>query len=154
MEALLLAVALGGISVAALRWARRARRGPEGPRLGFEARTVAHRGGAGERIENTLEAFEHAVNQGAALLELDVRRTRDGVAVVCHEPVGHLRFRELPLYRCPVEVTFSPGKENAGNFGGKNGDIGQFGAFGVNLGHFGAFLGHFGSIWAFLGHFG
>jgi glycerophosphoryl diester phosphodiesterase len=47
---------------------------------------VAHRGGAALAPENTLPAFDGAVELGAACLELDVRRTRDGAVVVFHDP--------------------------------------------------------------------
>jgi glycerophosphoryl diester phosphodiesterase len=46
----------------------------------------AHRGGAKLAPENTLEAFEHAVDEwGADILEMDVRRTKDGALVVIHD---------------------------------------------------------------------
>jgi glycerophosphoryl diester phosphodiesterase len=48
---------------------------------------IAHRGGAGLRVENTLAAFEHAIALGAHGAELDVHLTRDGQAVVHHDPV-------------------------------------------------------------------
>lgn len=52
-----------------------------------EARPViAHRGASADRPENTLEAFELAADQGCDAFELDVRRTRDGVAVLLHDP--------------------------------------------------------------------
>jgi glycerophosphoryl diester phosphodiesterase len=47
---------------------------------------IGHRGAAGVAPENTLESFDQAVQQGAQALELDVRVTRDGVAVVLHDP--------------------------------------------------------------------
>lgn len=46
---------------------------------------IAHRGGAGLRIENTLAAFAHAIDLGAAGAELDVHLTRDGKVVVHHD---------------------------------------------------------------------
>lgn len=46
---------------------------------------IAHRGGAGLRPENTLEAFRHAVALGADWLELDVHLTADGEVVVIHD---------------------------------------------------------------------
>ncbi|KAM9058094.1 lysophospholipase D GDPD3 isoform X1 [Balaenoptera ricei] len=84
------------------------------PRLG------AHRGGSGERLENTMEAMENAMAQKADLLELDCQLTRDGVVVVSHDKnlyrqsgvnrdVGSLDFEELPLYKEELEVYFSPG---------------------------------------------
>jgi glycerophosphoryl diester phosphodiesterase len=45
----------------------------------------AHRGGSGLAPENTLEAFDRAVELGADGLELDVRLSRDGVVVVHHD---------------------------------------------------------------------
>lgn len=49
----------------------------------------AHRGGRGLRPENTLAAFEHALELGVTTLEMDVAITSDGVAVVSHDPALH-----------------------------------------------------------------
>jgi glycerophosphoryl diester phosphodiesterase len=46
---------------------------------------VAHRGAAGYEKENTLAAFQKAIKLGADMVELDVRRTRDGELVVIHD---------------------------------------------------------------------
>ena len=46
---------------------------------------IAHRGGAGERPESTLEAFRYALAVGADVLELDVHLSRDGELVVSHD---------------------------------------------------------------------
>lgn len=46
---------------------------------------VAHRGASSIRPENTLASFEEALRLGARILELDVRLTCDGVAVVMHD---------------------------------------------------------------------
>jgi glycerophosphoryl diester phosphodiesterase len=46
---------------------------------------VAHRGASVEAPENTLRAFERALELGADGIELDVQVTRDGVAVVFHD---------------------------------------------------------------------
>lgn len=47
---------------------------------------IAHRGACFDAPENSMAAFEAAVVQGAARLELDVQVTSDGVPVVCHDP--------------------------------------------------------------------
>jgi len=62
---------------------------------------VAHRGACREAQENTLEAFEAAIRQGADMIELDVRATREGRLVVHHDrrlegiPVREWEFRSL-----------------------------------------------------------
>jgi glycerophosphoryl diester phosphodiesterase len=45
----------------------------------------AHRGGAGDAPENTLDAFEVARTLGYSFLETDVHLTRDGVLVAFHD---------------------------------------------------------------------
>jgi glycerophosphoryl diester phosphodiesterase len=45
----------------------------------------AHRGASRECPENTLPAFERALELGADVIELDVHPTRDGVFVVSHD---------------------------------------------------------------------
>lgn len=47
---------------------------------------VAHRGASAHHRENTLAAFEAAVEAGADLVEFDVRRTAGGGLVVIHDP--------------------------------------------------------------------
>jgi glycerophosphoryl diester phosphodiesterase len=46
---------------------------------------IAHRGAAFEAPENSLEAFELAITQGATRIEFDVRITTDGEVVVHHD---------------------------------------------------------------------
>ncbi len=48
--------------------------------------TIAHRGGAGLRPENTIAAFDHAMTLGVDALECDVHLSRDGEPVVIHDP--------------------------------------------------------------------
>ena len=55
---------------------------------------IAHRGDPLGHRENTLPAFAAAVAQGADMLELDLRRTRDGAIVVLHDQ-SLLRLWEL-----------------------------------------------------------
>ena len=49
-------------------------------------RVFAHRGGAALAPENTIVAFDQGLALGADGLELDVRLSRDGTAVVLHDP--------------------------------------------------------------------
>lgn len=46
---------------------------------------VGHRGAAAEAPENTVESFRLAAEQGADLVELDLRLTGDGTLVACHD---------------------------------------------------------------------
>jgi glycerophosphoryl diester phosphodiesterase len=47
---------------------------------------VAHRGASSTQPENTISSFQAAFHVGAPLVELDVRLSADGVAVVIHDP--------------------------------------------------------------------
>ncbi|MDG1480706.1 MAG: glycerophosphodiester phosphodiesterase family protein [Myxococcota bacterium] len=64
---------------------------------------LAHRGASAERPENTLPAFERALEVGAGALELDLHFTADHVPIVHHDPsalriTGHdVRIDSQPL---------------------------------------------------------
>lgn len=47
---------------------------------------IAHRGSSRDCLENTMESFQRALDQGADAFELDVHATRDGIVVVHHDP--------------------------------------------------------------------
>ncbi|XP_061892334.1 lysophospholipase D GDPD3a isoform X2 [Entelurus aequoreus] len=94
-------------------------------RMAFYCTHISHRGGCGEKIESTMEAFTHAVKQGTQMLELDCHVTRDGHVVVSHDEnllrqTGHdvtissLRLQDLPLYKDRLEVTFNAGHYSHG----------------------------------------
>jgi glycerophosphoryl diester phosphodiesterase len=46
---------------------------------------IAHRGASAYEPENTLRAFDQAIEMGATMLELDVHLSRDGHLVVAHD---------------------------------------------------------------------
>ena len=46
---------------------------------------IAHRGASWDLPENTLPAFERAIELGADYVELDVHAAHDGTLVVCHD---------------------------------------------------------------------
>ena len=67
---------------------------------------IAHRGASAHAPENTLAAFQMAIDAGADGVEFDVRLSKDGVPVLVHdrnlkrlagrsEPVGDLTAQEL-----------------------------------------------------------
>jgi len=71
-------------------------------------RAVAHRGASGYAPENTVAAFDLAVEMDAGGIETDLRLTRDGVVVLVHDPtveritdgqgqVASLRFVDLQV---------------------------------------------------------
>lgn len=46
---------------------------------------IAHRGASAYEPENTLRAFERAIEMGATMLELDVHLSREGHPMVIHD---------------------------------------------------------------------
>jgi glycerophosphoryl diester phosphodiesterase len=54
--------------------------------MGIVPLAIAHRGDPVSERENTLAAFVAAERQGADMIELDLRRSRDGEIVVLHDP--------------------------------------------------------------------
>ncbi len=64
---------------------------------------IAHRGSSGRAPENTIVAFRRAVEEGAGMIELDVRAAGDGELVVHHDrrlgrtSSGRGRIQDLSL---------------------------------------------------------
>lgn len=57
---------------------------------------IAHRGASRYFPENTIEAFEKAIEMGADMIEFDVRKTKDGRLIIYHdEDFGNIKIREL-----------------------------------------------------------
>ena len=70
---------------------------------------IAHRGASVAERENTIAAFRAASEIGADAVELDVRRTADGVLVVHHDALvptgdGSHPIDDLDLARLPTHV--------------------------------------------------
>ena len=59
---------------------------------------IAHRGASAYEPENTLRAFERAIEMGATMIELDVYLTQDGHVVVSHDAdLSTGRIQEMTL---------------------------------------------------------
>jgi glycerophosphoryl diester phosphodiesterase len=63
---------------------------------------IAHRGVSSELPENTLPAFERAIEVGADFVELDVHADRDGRLVVTHDPPR--AGREYPTLEAALDL--------------------------------------------------
>ncbi len=67
-----------------------------------------HRGARAARPENTLAAFQYAIEAGADVLELDVAVTRDNVLVVSHDPAPNAGICSGPGPARPIrEMTLA-----------------------------------------------
>ncbi|MFX1317357.1 MAG: glycerophosphodiester phosphodiesterase [Promethearchaeota archaeon] len=71
---------------------------------------IGHRGTRTDSDENTINAFEKAIEYGANYIELDVRKTKDGKLVVMHDStldrttngsgqLGDFNYNEIKLLR-------------------------------------------------------
>ena len=80
-------------------------------------KSSAHRGGAGEFIENTMAAFNNSAQLGIDMLEIDVQQTKDEVVVVAHDndlfratgkrgKISDTLFSELPNYKSQLSLDF------------------------------------------------
>ncbi|XP_076801122.1 lysophospholipase D GDPD1-like isoform X1 [Clavelina lepadiformis] len=94
----------------------------------FVCAHISHRGGAAERIENTLTAYHHAVEMGTQMLEIDVHFSKDKKVVVSHDEdlqrvagseqrICDCDYEDLPLLKDEINVTFYGGVtcQNKGN---------------------------------------
>ena len=66
---------------------------------------IAHRGASAEEVENTLPAFERAIELGADYVEFDVQASADGALVVFHDlRLDRLTPEKGPLRARPLEA--------------------------------------------------
>jgi glycerophosphoryl diester phosphodiesterase len=61
-----------------------------------------HRGARGVLPENTIPSFVHAIEAGAAYIELDLAVTQDDVLVVSHDPIINERICKGPEKARPI----------------------------------------------------
>ncbi len=85
--------------------------------LAYQTKITAHRGASDEYPENTIPAFEAAIDYGADWLEIDVQQTADGVLIVMHD--SNL-YRTTGVDRNIWEVTYDEIKDlDAGSYMGE-----------------------------------
>ena len=75
---------------------------------------IAHRGGAKEATENTVEAFQRAASIGSDGIETDLRLTRDGIVVIYHDEIfGRVEGLPKPLQtRQVADMTYAELRAN------------------------------------------
>lgn len=85
--------------------------------LAYETKITAHRGASAEYPENTIPAFEAAIDYGADWLEIDVQQTADGVLIVMHD--SNL-YRTTGVDKNVWEVTYDEIRDlDAGSYMGE-----------------------------------
>lgn len=85
---------------------------------------ISHRGGSLDAPENTMQSFQFSVRNGVDMIESDVRITKDGHIIVCHDDtferickqgpkagrtVRETNFDDLPELADEMPICFSDG---------------------------------------------
>lgn len=84
---------------------------------------IAHRGEPENWPENTLAGFRHALAAGARYLETDVQLTRDGVAILCHDPtLARVTGHDLPIAQTDYAAICELPAAEADRFGTRHAD--------------------------------
>jgi len=79
----------------------------------FDVVVIAHRGACKEAPENTLQAFEQAVDAGAEMIEFDVHKTIDNQVVVIHDrTTGRTSDRDIDVHTSTLEQVREASLEN------------------------------------------
>ena len=76
-----------------------------------EITILAHRGGCGEGMENTLGTIRKSLDAGIKAFEIDLRITKDGTIVLQHDDTLK---RTAGIERCIEEMTDKEVRENPG----------------------------------------
>ena len=95
----------------------------------MKTKVWAHRGASACAPENTLEAFELAVSQGADGVELDIQMTKDGSLAVIHDEtvdrvcdgggcVADFTMKELKRFQMQADSTRSSWEARIPSWGG------------------------------------
>jgi glycerophosphoryl diester phosphodiesterase len=70
----------------------------------FDVLMIAHRGASSEAPENTLRAFELAIDAGAEMIELDLRKTVDNHIVIIHDRyTGRVSRVNIDIHKSTLE---------------------------------------------------
>lgn len=69
---------------------------------------IGHRGVAFTHPENTVEAIQAAADAGVKTVELDVKLTKDGYPVMCHDPSTIVRLRDKDGFPVPGRIIDYP----------------------------------------------
>ena len=65
---------------------------------------VGHRGARAFELENTVESFKKAIDLGANAIELDLRRSKDGIIIVCHDDnLKRLFGKEILVHKATLD---------------------------------------------------
>ncbi|RPI36255.1 MAG: glycerophosphodiester phosphodiesterase [Nitrospiraceae bacterium] len=65
---------------------------------------VGHRGARAYELENTVESFKKAIDLGANAIELDLRRSKDGIIIVCHDDnLKRLFGKEILVHKATLD---------------------------------------------------
>jgi glycerophosphoryl diester phosphodiesterase len=75
------------------------------PAVGTEC--VGHRVNAGEELENSMSALESAFRMGLPNVEIDIRHTRDGIAILSHDAKLNRVATDAPGAQCPARSNIS-----------------------------------------------